>query len=146
MPKPNKSYSVLIVDDHESTRLLVGRILSQELGVRVVLAGTCEQALHLAAETAFDVIVLDLLMPGIGGFKVLKRLRMDSANRATPVVVLSVMADEESILRCKVLGANSFIPKPINREVLAGAVEELLPSHAPRILPSSWHCAVERRV
>ena len=138
MAKPSNTYTVLIVDDHEPTRLLVGRILSQELGVRVVLAGTCEQALHLASETVYDVIVLDLLMPGVGGFGVLKRLRMNSANRSTPVVVLSVMADEESILRCKVLGANTFVAKPIDRERVAGAVGKLLPACSARIHPSSW--------
>jgi CheY-like chemotaxis protein len=138
MAKPGKTYTVLIVDDHEPTRLLVGRILSQELGVRVVLAGTCEQALLLAGETAYDVIVLDLLMPGVGGFEVLKRLRMDSANRATPVVVLSVMADEESILRCKVLGANTFIAKPVERVRVAEAVRDLLPACSARIHAGSW--------
>ncbi|MFZ1908777.1 MAG: response regulator [Burkholderiales bacterium] len=138
MAKPGKNHTVLIVDDHEPTRLLVGRILSQELGVRVVLAGTCEQALHLAGETVYDVILLDLLMPGVGGFGVLKRLRMDSANRATPVVVLSVMADEESILRCKVLGANTFDAKPVERERVAEAVGDLLPASSARIHASSW--------
>ncbi|HUJ87000.1 MAG TPA: response regulator [Burkholderiales bacterium] len=138
MTKPGKNYTVLIVDDHEPTRLLVGRILTQELGVRVVLAGTCEQALHLASETVYDVIVLDLLMPGVGGFGVLKRLRMESANRATPVVVLSVMADEESILRCKVLGANTFVAKPVERARVAEAVGELLPASSARIHASSW--------
>ncbi|HKI63142.1 MAG TPA: response regulator [Burkholderiales bacterium] len=139
MTKPDKTFTVLIVDDHEPTRLLIGRILSQELGVRVVLAGTCEQALHLAGETVYDAVVLDLLMPGVGGFGVLKRLRMESANRATPVAVLSVMADEESILRCKVLGANTFVAKPVERERVAEAVKELLPSYAARVHASSWH-------
>jgi CheY-like chemotaxis protein len=133
MAKPAKSHTVLIVDDHEPTRLFVGRILSQELGVRVVLAGTCEQALHVAGNTVYDVIVLDLLMPGVGGFEVLKRLRTDSANRSTPVVVLSVMADEASILRCKVLGASSFVAKPVNRERIAEAVGGLLPACRTRI-------------
>ena len=145
MTKPAKNFTVLIVDDHEPTRLLIGRILSQELGVRVVLAGTCEQALHLAGETVYDAIVLDLLMPGVGGFGVLKQLRMESANRATPVVVLSVVADEESILRCKVLGANSFVAKPVERERVAEAVGELLPSYAARINARSWQ-HIEKRV
>ncbi len=138
MAKLGKDYTVLIVDDHEPTRLLVGRILSQELGLRVVLAGTCEQALYLAGETVYDVILLDLLMPGVGGFEVLKRLRKDSTNRATPLVVLSVMADEESILRCKVLGANSFVAKPVERERVAEAVADLLPASSARIHASSW--------
>ena len=144
MARPANIRTVLVVDDHESMRLLVGRMLSQELGVRIVLAGTCEQALHLADETVYDAIVLDLLMPGIGGFEVLRRLRADSANRTTPVAVLSVMADEESILRCKVLGANSFIAKPVERKRLAAAIEELLPSRLGRAHARSWQHAEER--
>lgn len=143
MARPGHPRTVLVVDDHESMRLLVGRILSQELGVRIVLAGTCEQALHLADETVYDAIVLDLLMPGIGGFEVLKRLRASSANRVTPVAVLSVMADEESILRCKVLGASSFLAKPVERNRLAEAIEELLPSHVERAPARSWQHAEE---
>lgn len=138
MAKPAKTHTVLIVDDHEPTRLLVGRILSQELGVRIVLAGTCEQALHLAAGTTYDAIVLDLLMPGVGGFGVLRQLRMDSANRATPVVVLSVMADEESILHCKVLGANVFVAKPVERGRIAEAVGKLLPACSARMHSRGW--------
>ena len=145
MAGPGNTRTVLVVDDHESMRLLVGRILSQELGVQIVLAGTCEQALHLADKTVYDAIVLDLLMPGIGGFEVLRRLRAGSANRDTPVAVLSVMADEESILRCKVLGANSFLAKPVERRHLAKAIEELLPSranreHAPSRPHAEQHC------
>ena len=136
--KPMPRHRVLIADDEESTRLLLARVLSSELDVEVQLAGTCEQALRLSEECAFDAIVLDLLMPGIGGFGVLKQLRMDSANRATPVIVLSVMADEESILRCKVLGANTFVAKPVDRELVAEAVGDLLPSYTARVHASSW--------
>lgn len=141
MAGPGHARTVLVVDDHESMRLLVGRILSRELGVRIVLAGTCEQALHLADETVYDAIVLDLLMPGIGGFEVLRRLREHSANRATPVAVPSVMADEESILRCKVLGASIFLAKPVERARLAEAIDELLPGRVERVHARSWQHA-----
>ncbi|MDH3319277.1 MAG: response regulator, partial [Betaproteobacteria bacterium] len=81
--------NVLIVDDDESTRLLIGRIVTQELEAQVTLAGTCEQALRLAEATVFDVILLDLLMPGIGGYEVLRLMRERGVNRATPILVVS---------------------------------------------------------
>jgi len=65
-------YRVLVIDDEESTRLLLARMLSQELGAEVQLAGTCEQALRYASTFVYDAILLDLLMPGIGGFGVLR--------------------------------------------------------------------------
>src|SRR3970040_900761 len=90
-----KRRNVLIVDDHEPTRLLIGRIVTQELGARVPLAGTCEEALRQTEQTPYDVILLDLLMPGIGGYEVLRLMREHGANRATPILVVSVLAKHE---------------------------------------------------
>jgi len=128
---------VLIVDDHEPTRLLVGRIVTQETGARVMLAATCEDALRLAQETKYDVLLLDLLMPGIGGYEVLRRIRAEGANRATPVLVVSVMSDHDSIARCQFLGATAFVAKPVDREVLTTMLRSLLaPRRAGRPLES----------
>jgi DNA-binding response OmpR family regulator len=79
-------HRVLVIDDEESTRLLLARILSQDLNAEVQLAGTCEQALRYASAYAYDAILLDLLMPGIGGFGVLHDIRHGSPNAATPVM------------------------------------------------------------
>ena len=123
--------NVLIVDDHEPTRLLIGRIVTQEMGARVALAGTCEEALRLAQQSRYDVILLDLLMPGIGGYEVLRRLRAKGENRATPILVVSVMSDHESIERCRLLGATAFVAKPVDRELITTMLHGLLaPKHA----------------
>ena len=118
--------NVLIVDDHEPTRLLVGRIVTQELGARVTLAGTCEEALHRAEESPYDVILLDLLMPGIGGYEVLRQIRAHGANRTTPILVLSVMSARDSIQRCRRLGASAFVAKPVDRELITTMLRSLL--------------------
>ncbi|HEX5094238.1 MAG TPA: response regulator, partial [Burkholderiales bacterium] len=118
--------NVLIVDDHEPTRLLIGRIVTQEMGARVTLAGTCEEALRLAQQSRFDVILLDLLMPGIGGYEVLRRVRAEGANRATPILVISVMSDHDSIERCRLLGATAFVAKPVDRELVTTMLRSLL--------------------
>lgn len=118
--------NVLIVDDSEPTRLLIGRIVTQELGARVTLAGTCEEALHLAAQKAYDIILLDLLMPGISGYEVLRHIRAQGANRTTPVLVVSVMSDHESIERCRLLGATAFLAKPVERELVTKMLRGLL--------------------
>jgi len=118
--------NVLIVDDHEPTRLLIGRIVTQEMGARVALAGTCEEALRVAQQQKFDVILLDLLMPGIGGYEVLRRVRAEGANRATPILVISVMSDHDSIERCRLLGATAFVAKPVDRELITAMLRGLL--------------------
>src|SRR4026207_687027 len=71
-------HRVLIVDDEESTRLLLASMLSKDLGVEAQLAGTCEQAVRLASSYAYDAILLDLLMPGIGGQAVLAEIRHET--------------------------------------------------------------------
>jgi CheY-like chemotaxis protein len=125
MPQPSNR-TALIIDDNEPTRLLLARILEQELGLQSVLAGTCEEALRIAKERSFDIILLDLVMPGIGGFEVLRAIRSGSANMDTPVVVLSVLDDQASVERCMALKAHAFVTKPINRNVLAGLVRAQL--------------------
>ena len=97
-------HRVLIVDDEESMRLVLARILVTALRAEVTLAGTCEQALHLAGSYAYDAILLDLLMPGIGGYEVLRRLRRASPNVATPVIIVSVLADAATQNRHRLSG------------------------------------------
>jgi len=104
-------------------RLFLARILARSLKLEVTLAGTCEQALRLAGNYAYDAILLDLLMPGVGGFEVLKEIRLNSANRVTPVIIVSVIAEQSMRERCMAAGANSYIVKPPERNALLAAVK-----------------------
>lgn len=123
---PTPRHRLLIVDDEESTRLLLARLLSKDLNVDAQLVGTCEQALRLAKNFAYDAILLDLQMPGIGGFEVLKEIRASSANMATPVMIVSVLSDPETNERCIAAGADGFLVKPVERRALVYAVKSLL--------------------
>ena len=114
---------VLIVDDEESMRLILGRTVEAVPNVEITLAGTCEEALQLAGSRAFDIILLDLLMPGIGGIAVLKAVRTGSRNKATPVIIVSVMADEDTKNVCRSMGISDYVVKPIVREALVAAVK-----------------------
>jgi CheY-like chemotaxis protein len=132
MGNPGPRRRVLIVDDQEDMRLLLAHYIQQDLGAEVALAGTCEAALQLVSKSVFDVILLDLLMPGIGGVEVLKRTRIDSANRATPIVIVSVLVnapeggERMSEERAKALGANALLSKPVDRRTLIAAVKAQL--------------------
>ncbi len=123
-------HRVLIVDDEESMRLLLARILVNGLKVEVTLAGTCEQALRLAGNYAYDAILLDLLMPGIGGFQVLREIRRASPNTATPVVIVSVLADQATKDRCLRAGANAYLVKPVERNALLATVRAQMASRS----------------
>jgi DNA-binding response OmpR family regulator len=131
MMAPKKAASaprhrLLIVDDEESVRLLLARQASKGLKADVQLAGTCEEALHLAREYAYDAILLDLMMPGIGGFEVLKEIRAASANMATPILIISAMEDIATNDRCIAAGASGFLVKPVAQRALEIAVKSLL--------------------
>jgi DNA-binding response OmpR family regulator len=123
-------HRVLIVDDEESMRLLLARILVNGLKVEVTLAGTCEQALRLAGNYAYDAILLDLLMPGIGGFEVLREIRRASPNIATPVVIVSVLSDQATKERCMRAGANAYLVKPVERNALVATVRAQMASRS----------------
>ena len=119
-------HRVLIVDDEESTRMLLARMLSRELNVEAQLAGTCEQAVRLAGNYAYDAILLDLLMPGIGGLGVLAAIRAASPNAATPVIIVSVVSEQATVERCMAAGANAYHVKPIRRAELISMVKTQL--------------------
>ena len=117
---------VLVVDDEETMRVFLGSSLEAHLDVEVQLAGTCEQALRFAEASAYDAILLDLLMPGIGGIEVLTRIRAGSANGKTPVAIVSVLADPHTKMVCQSLGVKVFVAKPIDRNAVIEAVNGIV--------------------
>jgi len=117
---------VLVIDDEESTRLLLARMMSAELGADCQLAGTCEQAIRLAEHSAYDLILLDLLMPGVGGIAILKDIRAGQINGSTPVIVVSVVSEPRTIRECLSLGANAYHVKPVRRAELVEQVRRQL--------------------
>ena len=123
-PRPR----ILIIDDEESTRLLLARMMSAELAADVQLAGTCEQAMKLADQSAYDLILLDLLMPGVGGIAILRDIRAGQTNLTTPLVVVSVVSDPQTIEECLTLGANAYHVKPVRRLELVDQVRRQLAS------------------
>jgi diguanylate cyclase len=121
-----RAKSVLIVDDEESMRLLLERMVQSIPGVSTTVADRGEQALRLLAERPFDLILLDLLMPGIGGIEALTRMRTSSANRDTPVIVVSVLADPDTQVVCRSMGVVDYIVKPIERQSFLRTVQNAL--------------------
>ena len=128
--KQASRHRVLIVDDEESTRLLLARILSNDMEVEVMLSGTCEQAIRLGGSYAYDAILLDLMMPGIGGFGVLKALRANSPNLVTPIIIVSSISEPEMVERCMSAGASAYVVKPVERNSLTATVRAQIAGRA----------------
>jgi CheY-like chemotaxis protein len=107
------SLRVLVVDDDEDLRMLV-RLVMQRGGHVVLEAPDGEQGLLILEREQPDLVLLDLNMPGIGGFEVLQRLRAQEQFRRLPVVVLTTRGNEESIHISFRLGATDFLAKPFS--------------------------------
>ncbi len=116
---------ILVVDDEEDIRELVQLNLDRE-GYRVLTCETGEQAMAVARAKTPDLIVLDLMLPGIDGLEVCKRLKADSSLREIPVVMLTAKGEESDIVAGLELGADDYISKPFSGKVLVARVRRLL--------------------
>lgn len=101
---------ILIVEDDEFLRSLTAKRIEKE-GYEVVVAIDGESANGIATVNKPDLILLDLLLPGIDGFEVLKRARADEVTKSTPIIVFSNLGQREDIDKAKGLGANDFLIK-----------------------------------
>ena len=115
---------VLLAEDEpnivESLRFLLGRA-----GFDVAVRETGPEAYSTALETPPDVMVLDVMLPGMDGFEVLRRLRADSRTRALPILMLTAKGQREDRQRAMETGASLFITKPFANADLVAAVEQL---------------------
>lgn len=112
--------TVLLVDDDRALRKLL-RAYLQEEAIAVVEAGSGEEALALVARTAPDLVLLDVRLPGIDGFEVLRRLEADG--RAVPVILVTSLEEELDQLVAYRLGAVDFVVKPVSPKLLAAKVK-----------------------
>jgi len=113
---------ILAVDDRRENRELVARNLSR-LGHFVVTAATGEEALDVLAQSDVDVVLLDLLMPGMNGHEVLRRIKERPEWRATPVIVISGSQDMDGIIECIEAGADDYMFKPFNPVLLQARIK-----------------------
>ena len=117
--------SVLVVDDDPCSRKLLDTLLrTDDYAVRCVDIGAA--ALAAVAIELPDAILLDLMMPGMDGFEVVRHLKADPATRSIPVIMITALDDEASRLRLAASGINNFITKPVDRWQLKACLEKLL--------------------
>jgi diguanylate cyclase (GGDEF)-like protein len=117
--------TILIVDDQLRNRDLLEALLKPE-GYLTVTANSGEEALAMVAETPPDLILLDVMMPGITGFHVAAKLKANPATCNLPIIMLSALGDRDSKLAGLNAGAEDFLTKPIDRVELWVRVRNLL--------------------
>jgi DNA-binding response OmpR family regulator len=120
MPK-----EILIVDDEPSVVVALQFLMEQQ-GYDVLVAKRGEDALEMIYKYKPDLVILDIMLPGIDGFEVCEIVRLNPDYRDIKILFLTARRDEEEIANGLALGANAYITKPFSNEKLVAAVNEVL--------------------
>ena len=120
----SESNHILVVDDDELARLEIVRSVEQG-GYTVSQAENGLRALDMLREGSFDLVLLDLLMPGMDGFEVLRKMKTDAALSHVPVIVITAVEDRDIAHKSIDLGAVDHISKPVNHQLLSHCIRKL---------------------
>ncbi len=129
MPKEN----ILVVEDEEDILELVRFNLAKE-GYRITTAGSGEDGLRMARASSPDVVVLDLMLPGMDGLEVCKILKNDPKTQGVHIVMLTAKGEEADIVAGLELGADDYITKPFSPRVLIARIRAVLRRNAKQPL------------
>lgn len=128
---PAKRSRILVIDDEEDFCFFVKRNL-ERLGYKVITATEGREGLKIAQRKRPDLILLDIMMPGIDGFKVLETLKEGKRTISIPVVMLTGKDDDDSKIKAASLYNEDYIVKPVEIEELRSRIEKVL---ARRVSP-----------
>ncbi|TNE46676.1 MAG: response regulator [Sphingomonadales bacterium] len=139
-----QSASILVVDDSRVSAMKLAKAM-QSLGLRPETAANGAEALRRLREQSFDLVLLDIVMPEMDGYAVLKALKSDKALRDIPVIVISSLDDEiGSVARAIKLGAVDFLPKDFELEILKARLDSSLANKRFRDRELAYFRDVER--
>jgi len=117
--------TILVVEDDENIQQLVGYNLAKA-GFHVVYADNGEQALSVIKREKPELIVLDLMLPGLNGFEVCKLVRKDPKTKNLPIVMLTAKSEENDMAAGLDLGADDYITKPFSPKILISRIKAAL--------------------
>ena len=127
MSKTDKKPRILIVDDAPENIKMLSKLLEKEYQVLAKTNGS--DALKVAMNDEIDLILLDIVMPGIDGFEVCERLKATDKTRGIPVVFITGEADTASVVRGLEVGAYYYLTKPVNIQILRAIIKSALSEH-----------------
>ncbi len=116
---------ILVVDDEVGALTLIGIMLNRG-GFEVVKAQSASQALAILEQESPDLIILDIMMPGMNGIELCAAIRGMERFATTPILILSTRSDSESVIRGMEAGATNYLPKPILHHDLVSKVRSML--------------------
>ena len=116
---------ILLVDDSE-TLLQIEQMILSKLRLEVLTARDGEEGVAKALESPPDIILMDVIMPKMGGFEAVRRLRELDPTKTVPIVMVTTEAEAESMEKGYLTGCNDYIVKPIDADELVAKVKNLL--------------------
>jgi putative two-component system response regulator len=122
---PSEQPTILVVDDHPTSRMTAATLLAVE-GYQVLEAESGPAALKLVAESKPDLLLLDVMMPGMDGFEVCRQLKQDEHTRLIPIIFVTALNDRRSRIRGIEAGGDDFLTKPFDRLELTARVKSLV--------------------
>jgi two-component system, sensor histidine kinase and response regulator len=112
---------LLVVDDDAANRDVLSRRLNRQ-GHDVRTASNGSDALALMSDTAFDAVLLDIMMPDMDGYEVLRRMKADARLQHIPVIMISALSELQSVVRCIEAGAEDYLTKPFDPTLLKARI------------------------
>jgi len=116
---------ILVVDDEEDILELIRHNLSKE-GYEITCAQSGEEALKFSARSYYDLMILDLMLPGVDGLEVAKRLKNNPDARHIPIIMLTAKGEEADVVAGLEIGADDYITKPFSPRVLLARIKAVL--------------------
>ncbi len=116
---------ILLVDDEEDLRKML-RFRLEATNYDVIEAADGQEGLNKARSERPDLIILDLMLPKIDGFKVCRMLKFDEKYKAIPIVMFTARAQKQDQELGKEMGADAYVTKPFDPEILLGKIKELI--------------------
>jgi diguanylate cyclase (GGDEF)-like protein/PAS domain S-box-containing protein len=141
----SENSTVLVVDDEHSIRTLLVQFLRRQ-GHQVRSAENGQAGLDILAAGSVDLVLLDMMMPGMTGIEVLRRIKANPAVQDVPVVIVSSESDVANIAACIKLGAEDYVPKPFDPVILEARVSACLERRSLRKQERAYQAELERRI
>lgn len=127
MKKLFEGLKALVVDDYENMRKKLSKDL-EKLGLKVTEASNGLEALSILSQEKFDVMITDIVMPEMDGFELCEEVRTRADLRNLPVVITSTHCDSNYVIKALRLGADDYISKPIEPDVLEKVLRRIVPT------------------
>jgi two-component system, cell cycle response regulator len=141
-PEPGPPKQILVVEDNDANRAMLCRRLNKH-GYATTEAADGQEALDAVRSRRFDLVLCDIMMPGVDGFEVLRQMRTDPDLQTVPVIMVSALDEMAGVVRCIEMGAEDYLHKPYDPVLLHARVAACLDKRRLRDQEAAYRRAVK---